>query len=546
MIDRTALGRLSTALLLSAAVLIAWMVFTNSALAQANGTIGDFSCSDGRASGHLYESGASCPTTLSFQHLFSFLICNMERLSSDIMGNMYCGMVKNLVPMVMGALTLATVIFGIGFTIGVIPATAREFQKFLLKVVLVYVFATQAEYMIGIAYRFFVVGAREGIAISLSGLYPTEAGVADAQATGADIYANLDRFLGRAIQFATDYIGKKWDGSENPCQNAIFAVMAIMAVAFPPLFYLSILIIFKIAMTFLRAVFGYIYAIIGMAFLMALAPFFLSFALWTQTRPFFDKWIGYLISFALQMVIVFAFLAFIVSIDVKHISGSLIDIIVPVQETRETTTLRLPWKYCTLCEFKVVRDDGKGGQTEIPEDQYDQFIKEGKLVCKDNPGKPIKALAAASPEGGQAPDKKIQNALLKFAGTALISLLLLAYIIDYILRYIPSIAQSIAGGGGAGYAPQLGGGYSPRQIATTQIPLVDGMGESFERGFHAGYTKTAGEGKSSVTSAVEGFKQGMSLMITGSRSNDPAARDRDPGLIGGFTRWLINPHHDVE
>src|SRR5690606_29030122 len=103
----------------------------NHAFAQADGVAGNFSCMGGQAMGTLYSPGFSCPTTLEFDNLFSFLVCNMEELSSNLLGHMFCGMTYMLEPAVTAAVTLAAIFFGIGFTIGVIPATAREFQAFL-------------------------------------------------------------------------------------------------------------------------------------------------------------------------------------------------------------------------------------------------------------------------------------------------------------------------------------------------------------------------------------------------------------------------------
>lgn len=534
------------------------------AFAQTGGEAAEnFTCTNGRASGDLYNSNPSCPTTLSFDHIFSYFICNMEQLSSNLMGNMYCGMVTSLTPMVMAVMSIAVMVFGFGFTIGIIPATAREFQKFLLKVGFIAVFATQSEFLIGYGYRFLVEGSREGITIALSGLYTAPSGSPSGN-TGATMYAQLDGFLGQVLHFATDYVGAKWDGSSNPCQNAIFAVLAIMAVAFPPLFYLALLIVVKIAITFLRAVFGYVYSIVGIAFLLALAPFFLSFYMFGVTRSYFDKWLGYLISFSLQMVVVFAFLTFIVSIDVKSLSSSLVNIIVPVQETQETTSYRLPWKYCTLCEFEVVVRDADGSNERVlPDSEYQAYLGQGELRCKANPNYdssatsgpnsknyvPIRALSAVSPPPDEtsatpAPDRTVQSALLKFASTALLSLLVLAYIIDGILRFVPYFAQKISGGL-APYAPQLGGGSSPSGVPTVDIPGVrydagsqryEGVLGSFERGFNAGFT---GSNSNSLSRTMSGLSQGFSSVRSG--YTDPKTGQRDPSMSERFINYLTNP-----
>jgi hypothetical protein len=89
-------------------------------------TLGAFRCTGGTANGQLLISGASCPKTLSFDTLFSFLICNFEQLSSNLLGHMFCGMVKDLTPAVWAAVSLAIAVFGVSFTIGLIPATGQD------------------------------------------------------------------------------------------------------------------------------------------------------------------------------------------------------------------------------------------------------------------------------------------------------------------------------------------------------------------------------------------------------------------------------------
>ena len=558
------IARFFWAVALSIGAVGIWFLLTDPALAQGAGTdsggMGNFYCSGGKAYGSLYNSNPSCPTTLGFNNIFSFLVCNMEKLSSDLMGGMFCGMITSLRPMVIAAMTLAVVIFGTGFTIGVIPATAREFQKFLIKIAFVFAFATQADLLIGVAYKGLVGGAREGVVVALQGLYKN-AGVTDMN--GAGIYAQLDAFLAKAIGYATDYIGAKWDGSsgDNACQNAIFAVLGIMLVIFPPVFYISLLLIGRIAITFVRAVFGYIYAVVGIAFLLTLAPFFLSFYLFMATRPYFDKWLGYLVSFAMQIMIVFAFLTFVVSIDVKNLSSSLVDLVVPVQESPETTSLRFNWKYCTLCEFEVVETQADGSEKVIPPEQYKGFLGNGKMRCKtftnattgQSEKRPIRVMSGVAPNTDMASkDTTIQNALLKFTGTALLSLLVLAYIVDALLMYAPSLAQLLAGAMGGTYAPQLGGGYNKRGITTMDIPGLQATGQgneytgvlgSFERGFDRGFNTNSG---TSIERTFKGLREGFDTATKGSNLDRkgrtlPEEARLDLSPQEKFLRFLTNP-----
>ena len=523
------------------------LLVAHPAFAQADGGAGTFSCSGGVATGSLYSSGLSCPTSLSFDHLFSFLACNMEQLSSNLLGNMFCGMITGLAPAVGAVLVLAVMFFGMAFTIGLIPATAREFQIFLFKIAFVWAFATQSDYLIGYGYAFFINGIRDGVAIGLSGYHSTSAACTAGGGnctTGSDVYNEMDAFLANFVHYATDYIGLTPSASDPNagCKNALFAVLAIMAVAFPPIFMAALVLIGKMAMTFVRAVFGYIYAMVGIAFLMTLAPFFLSFFLFKQTKPFFDKWIGYLASFALQIVILFAFLSFLMSIDVSSITGNIPSIIIAKSETPETVAFRAPWEYCTLCDFQVV---DKTTNAVIPPNQTSNFLSNGKLQCT-SPSTPISALNTATPlSSGQ------QSTLLKFAGGSFLILVVLVFLAEALLNSIAPLAQTLAAGLGAYAAPQLGGGWSASGRTVIGMPgegLIEDAGQGFEHGFH--------RSSDSISGTVTGVKDSMRRLILGQEAkldtDGHALLDKDgnvvykqldgAGMPDRFMNWLVDPN----
>ena len=504
------------ALLLLFAAAAILLLNAHPAFAQANGGAGSFSCSNGKASGTLYDSGSSCPTTLEFDHLFSFLVCNMEQLSSNLLGNMFCGVVTSLTPAVSAVLTMAVIIFGLGFTIGVIPATGRDAQMFLIKIAFVWAFATQSDFLIGIGYAFFMNGIRDGVAIALSGYHSTAGST-----TGSAVYAEMDEFLAKFIHYATDYMGFTSSQSDPnaDCKNAVFVVLAIMAVAFPPIFLTALVLIARMAMTFVRAVFGYVYAIIGIAFLLTLAPFFLSFFLFHQTKPFFDKWIGYLSSFALQIIILFAFLSFILSINVSSITENFSSIIVKQTKTVEHVAFRAPWEYCTLCDFDVINDGPNNlGKT--------------KLQCKSN-GSTLDLFTASGPSTQQAGvSKDQQGALLKFAGGSLLTLLVLAYVVEALLNNVTTIAQTLAAGMGAYAAPLVGGGRSSR--TTIGLPgegIINDFGTGFERGF--------GRSSNSITGTAAGFADGVKRAVMGEEQGEAGA---EAGIRNRFVDWLADPN----
>lgn len=523
-------GQLSWGVVLLAFACVVVGFFASDAMAQAVGSAGSYSCSAGTVTGQLYDSGATCPTELKIDNVFSFLVCNMEQLSSNLIGSLYCGMITKLAPAVWAAITMAVMFFGISFLIGLTPATGGEAIKFLIKIAFISAFATNADYLIGIGYRGLVGGINDGVTIALSNF--------TGGATSA--YTMLDNALATLFSYATD--GMAQADAKDSCKNAVFAVLATMFVAFPMVAYVGMLLIARVMMTFFRAVFGYIYAIVGITFLLALSPFFLTFLLFKQTSSFFDRWLGYLVSFALQAVLLFVFLAFVLGMIQKlgkdNVVEGLTEIIMYHEQSAEARSFRMPWQYCTLCDFKVV--DKTDPSKELTDNNSKDYIEKGKLVCKDaaNP-KPITMTFAAAPAGDVANSKAQIGHLLKFAGEGLISLIVMAMIIEQLLTLIPNLAQRLASGL-AMYAPQIGGGTSGTGGASLGIP-----GESFLRDFGAGYRSgyLSGGAKNTVSASMQGVKQGMESMVVGKRADGTIAEGASgEGVAGTFMRWISDPN----
>lgn len=516
------------------------MVLSDPAFAQAAPTSANFSCVAGKASGQLIATAASCPVKLEWTNIFSFLVCHIETMTSQIFGNIYCGVILELQPAVKAVLTLAVVTFGVGFTIGVIPATGREFMVFLLKIVFVWAFATQADYMIGYGYNFLVGGLREGTVIAISGIIPPTATGAPVNTT-ADVYKFLDDIFHTLISFGTATAGKD-GGVADRCDNALFAALAIMAVAFPPLFMLSLLLFFKMIMVFLRACFGYMFSIVGIAFLMTLSPIFLSFSLFKQTRSWFDKYLGYLASFTLQMVIVFTFIAMMFSLAPTRIMSSFSELIVPVAETPETASWRWPWEYCTLCKFDVVEltvDPSTGAKTPRVRDMQTEKFNLGsdKLKCKVGASTDIKEFRALQTSDYNTNDVKL---LMEFTGSAILSLIVLAYVLDQLLHYVPSLAWRLASGMSSGvYAPQIGGGAGQGPgISTGPLELFDTAGEGFYRGYTAKVDAQGNAVSGDIFSSTQrGMADAGNSFLFGYETN----QKHDPGLVNSFMRFFVNP-----
>ncbi|MFZ4540549.1 MAG: type IV secretion system protein [Rickettsiales bacterium] len=470
------------------AAMLVYGFFANGAYAIGNDLVpGGFACVAGQSIGQLFSMSPDCPTELRTDNFFSFLICNMEQISSDLLGRMFCGMAANLEPSVWAAVTLAVVLFGVSFLIGLTPATGREAIMFLLKLGFVISFATEADTIIDYGYKGLIGGIQTGVSIVLtvmngSNIY-----------SGADLYAQLDKFVANAINYATDGQGKTGDDS---CKNAIFALIATMMVVFPLMGYMALVIVARIAITVFRAVFGYVYAVTGIAFLMILSPFFLCFLLFKQTQQFFQKWLGYLTSFMLQAIILFAFLSFIVSLKLSdnNVLSNLTDVMMYKKEEATGTSFRWPWQYCTLCDFDFV--DKTNGNV-LPVDAPDNMTN-AELRCK-TPREAIRPTFATSPDSqGQL------GRLLELAGLGLIPIIILAVIVERLLTIVPTISQRLAAGMQGSYAPTLGGGGGKNALEMPGESIVNNFGNNFKNAY------LAPKQGDSVTRAALGMKGGLS------------------------------------
>ena len=492
------------------ALLMLCAVFTGVAVpdAQASIMVGgnpittDFTCVNGSARGALLQV-SGCPAEPDFKEgtVFSFFICQFEQLLNEILSKVYCAVVGDLTPAIMAGLTLLVVLTGVGFLMGVVPFTAKELAMLGAKFSLVLVFATQAEYMIGIGYNLFVNMAKEGITFVLDFLFTAATDKANQGPGGggsllgsttfnsvSDVYGLFDAVLKEMMSMVSE-------GEEegNQCKNAIFTMLVAIAVVVPPVAFMGIYFMVKLLWMMLRAIFGYCQGLLGLTFLTVLAPIYVSFALFKPTRTLFDKWIKYLVSFSFQMVIVFAFLGmvFYIMSQIADDLKSYGDLVQSYKKDVQTGPAILNFAdTCGICELEPK------GPKEAP-----ACKKDGKVLPLEEMHK----------------DKDFLN----FAVVKVVAMILLFYILDIMMGFVPEMARHLAG---PKYAGQLGGGS--RGNAAMPIPGEQAIG---------GMLSSAGtafmEGKTSADGAVSAVREAVIHGVVGKE-----------GLIDGMIRGSVNPN----
>ncbi|MCI5049715.1 MAG: type IV secretion system protein [Rickettsiales bacterium] len=442
--------------------------------AQANTTLTDrqiaqgFSCAGGGASGSLISDGG-CGGGAKDGKILSKFVCEFENIVAETLGATYCAINDDARVAVIAALTLAVTLFGALFLMGVSPFTAKELMIMAGKYSMVLAFATEAEYMIGVGYKLFMAFSKEGIVIVISHLFQGQNfnGLTDV----------LEFFDEKILEVFQEGSKEAKDG--NQCKSAIFALIAIVAAALPPLFFVAVYFMVKLLWMVLRAIFGYCQGILVVSFLVTLAPIYVSFALFKPTRTLFDKWVQYLISFSFQMVIVFAFLGMVFSILDKMADDaqSYMDLVKPYDKEMTQNGFAMPFNMCGVCEIT-------------------QASPKDPPKCKSNKAMPV---------GQMAQNKEF----LHFASVKVIAMVIMFYILDIMMDFVPQMARHLAG---PKYAGQIGGGDTGGQ---TEVD-VSMPGEKQKDAFLAGFTQGMAKGGAGPNAMARGFTTGLEWFMLGS------------------------------
>lgn len=529
------------------------VLFVSGMVAPAAASIGDFVlsfifgpggfyCVGPTPVGKLFDTGGIPPGIDSTQ-MFTFFVAKFEEIMSEIYSNMFCGMQDAIAYPLSAMLTFFVTIMGAGFLIGIIPFTGKELAMIFAKFILVLTFTTQADLAIGLLYNFLVTSAREGIEIVLSTIYLPGGGAAST----AHVFGLLDDAF-RLIIDKTAISGLE----SNACKNGLFAFLALALVAFPPLFMFAFMVMVKLVVAFIRAIFGYLFGLLGITFLLTLLPIFASLALFKATRSLFDKYLGYLTSFAFQMIVVFAFLAMVLSMDIYGRFGSTFDLVMPVESTKVISgnaavlaDLRelIPLPVCTICKNNRFYEH-PGNGTWVTKENFDPSIdyrdyKDVGFKCVDandiaiNDGHSAGAIALPL-EGltsfTEAVDDPNADPLgfMKFIGIQLLMLAALAYLIEGMLGFVPELARHL---GGQIHAAQLGGGENAGGYGAQIQMMGGGIVDTVKTGFQNGYQWGADDGGTTVDALSRGFQEASASLLVGDRDKNGQLTGRGGGII---------------
>lgn len=391
------------------------------ALLPAEAWAAALTCLDtGEAVGTLYDTGASCAGVSGFSNLFSGIVCDYQTVLDEVLRKVYCGVQANMRGPLALALVMYIAFYGIQFATGMTDANYKEMIYRMLKLALVWMFATQAEWAINLGYNFFLSAIDLGISVSLKTIMPV--GGAGMPAVPGAWTQNV------AFHYMDAIVYNAVTGPFSANGAKLAGFIGVLSYIVPPLFMMFVFFTVKTITIFIRALAIYLLSISAIAFMFVVSPIFFSCALFQVTFRFFDDWVRYVISFALQVILVFAGVALWISVmtTLGNFFIQLASIIVPLQEIVQAGTVRVPvnsWGVCPLNSYY--------NPTFIPAYQ-----------CGGGPVIYPTALVH-------------NQAFMYFVTFNLLSLCIVAYAFDALIKQMPQLARQLAG---PASVPALGGG----------------------------------------------------------------------------------------
>lgn len=402
----------------------------------SGGTLFDLSDSPGRRS--------ICHFT-GWRHIFSYIICNFVGVLNDILGRVYCGMQYALIGILAATITVYIAIFGLQILMGTTQLNAREILGRLFKIAFIWVFVTNASWGIGITFKFFLLLATEGVTWVMSALPITP----DTQAL---CYENVSSTSGvvRAFAHMDEMICNAVFGPLTTANNEVIGFFLALGLIMPPIFGLAVYWIWMNFMILVRALISFLLGVSALAFMISLSPIFLSLMLFKATYQFFENWLKYMISFSLQIIIIFACISMWITVTLFFVNffNDLAAVVFPYDKRVVFSQGEQPTDSWGICPYNfsiyggsprvTCKNSGFNPMTSDA-DKYNEIPVSALLMSKHPvTGDPIN-----------------NTEFLFYVIYHLITLIVVAYAFDALMRDAPSIAVQLSG---PQYTPLLGVG----------------------------------------------------------------------------------------
>lgn len=366
------------------------------------------------------------------EYIFSTVLCDFLEILNATLSKLYCSMQYFLIESLRILMTVYVAVFGFQLLMGTAQLNLRDIVMRLIKMSLVWTFATQASYGIGVMFYAVVavMSDASGWVVNAIAAFVSVDGCPAIQFVSSD-FTSFFFFVDCLVWIV--FQGPMALGSAK-----LLGLLIATMLAYPPLGSLALWWALKTFMTLTRAIISFLMALAATAFLISLSPIFLSFALFRSTSEHFNNWLRYIISYIVQVVLVFAITVMWILIFLQHVSffeqlSDLIFTFEPIVERNSDSTPQDVWAICPP-EFGFDADGKPGAWCADGFWPYSIF-KNGDP--NDSWSEHAKEL--------QKPSEFILNGeFLYYLFFHLVSLMIITYAFSVILDNTPTISQSIA------------------------------------------------------------------------------------------------------
>lgn len=397
----------------------------------------------------------------ALEHLFSGFVCRYQTIVDEILTDLYYGMLDFFRPPFYAALILFVITVGCTFALGLLPFTTRDIMLIMGKIALVTSFAMYPNMMIDLIYYGLIGFMKETTDTVVATLAP--------QGSVAGIFEWMDQ------QFYDFITLQDAAQTSKKCENDVLAFMFGLAVTMPPIFIMAMYLLFQLVMVLIRTVLGYLIAITGIMFLTTMAPLFLGFAFFGFTKSYFEKWLQYLISFTIQIFVVFSFIAVVLSLPFEAKMKGIMDTIKPYEKVAYHDGQRLDFNdWCTICLGESLGEVNPS------------TLADGTNNCTSDIMTPTNIAAGGVGE------------FIDFVGKEVLILAVMAYLVESILKTAPEIAKYLS------QSPHI-----PSMVGQLPAPLR--LGNATEAGWRAAQQT----GGSVVSKGTAGVRSSISTLIGG-------------------------------
>jgi type IV secretory pathway VirB6-like protein len=249
-------------------------------------------------------SGISSSCTGSQDKLFASIACKVMSMIDRAVIPLYCSIIYNPAysNAVNAAMVLYVVIAGISYTFGLSRVSVGDLSVRLIKVSLVYALVSNASFFFSFIYTNVMQTPQQ---LVLAVLNATGSG-------SSNFFEHLDKSM---YKIFTEVFGSNLPAKEQSNQMVSTMKIATFAIVLKEMVpggnSLAAIFMFVVGMwlvSYLQIAIRYLFAYLGIVFLLMLAPIFIPCFLFKSLKYMWEEWIKMMLTWIIEIILVVAFL----------------------------------------------------------------------------------------------------------------------------------------------------------------------------------------------------------------------------------------------